>query len=358
MLTGAIDKLGNLDYATRTEASRIVRRTAAEPAVTALVRAALEHADGYVRYKALVLLSGFDDPRGRDVMKQVLGDPNDRLREVAYNYFSHHPDESVIPALLKGVEKEHSEFVRPALMRALAAHGSDARVRERLLVEVNRGQDYFRSAVIEALGDFKAVYAVTTLSAVARLDGPLQDDAALALGRLGDKRALEVLASLQRSAPRTTQPALAAAICLLGVNCSSHQNYIEETVRFAAANASFQDLLRSSSSALSALADAGNAQALATLFDVGIPSTDPARAPIALAIGAAALRNTPLLLSVLQKRSDRPAALSLLAESFDMLEEDYDEERFFAFIRHTYWKSPEGSPTRDIAGALIEKLEF
>src|SRR5204862_3025763 len=47
-LQAAIDKLGDLDYATRTDAARVVRRTAASQAVTALLRAVGEHTDGYV----------------------------------------------------------------------------------------------------------------------------------------------------------------------------------------------------------------------------------------------------------------------------------------------------------------------
>ena len=88
-----------------------------------------------------------------------------------------------------------------------------------------RGQDFFRSAVIEALGDYHATYAVAPIIDVAKLDGPLQEDAVLALGKIGDKRALEMLEALQRSAPREPQPAIAAAICLLGINCESHQKY-------------------------------------------------------------------------------------------------------------------------------------
>jgi len=43
--------------------------------------------------------------------------------------------------------------------------------------------------VIEALGDYKAQYALEALTAVARLDGPLQDDAGRSpLGKIGDKR--------------------------------------------------------------------------------------------------------------------------------------------------------------------------
>ena len=74
-LKAAIDRLGDLDYATRTDASRVVRRTAASPAVTALLQAVAEHPDGYVRYRALVLLTGFNDPRTKDAMRQSLASP-------------------------------------------------------------------------------------------------------------------------------------------------------------------------------------------------------------------------------------------------------------------------------------------
>ena len=65
-----------------------------------------------------------------------------------------------------------------------------------------KGQDFFRSAVIEALGDYKAAYALPRSSEVAKLDGPLQDDAVLAIGKIGDKKSLDTLAALQRTAPR------------------------------------------------------------------------------------------------------------------------------------------------------------
>ena len=71
------------------------------------------------------------------------------------------------------------------------------------------------------------------------------------------------------------------------------------------------------------------------LFEVGIPSRDPTRAPVALALATVALRNTPLMMTMLEKRNDRQAAIALMAEGFDMLEEDLDKERFFAFARRT-----------------------
>lgn len=363
-LKAAIDKLGDLDYATRTNASRVVRRTTPAQAIPALTQAVSEHIDGYVRYRALVLLTGFNDVRTKDLMREALSSPNDRLRTVAYSFFESNPDPAMIPQFLEALEKEQAEFVRPALVRALAAvaarasGGEASSARQALLREVGRGEDFFRSAVIEALGDYRAAYAYDALTAVAKLEGPLQDDAALALGKIGDKRALETLAALQRSAPRQSQPSIAAAICLLDVNCSSHENYLGETLKFADKNIGFQALLRSAAAGLGAIGVAGHDEAITALFDIGIPSRDPTRAPVALALGTVALRNTPLMLTVLEQRTDREAAIGLLAEGFDMLEEDLAKERFFAMARHTYWESAEGSPRRALMQTLIGKLDF
>jgi HEAT repeat protein len=357
-LQAAIDKLGDLDYTARTEASRAVRRTAAMQAVPMLLRAVDEHRDGYVRYRALVILTGFNDPRLPDTMRAAMVSPNDRLRTVAYSFFEHHPDRGMAAELLAALDKEQAEFVRPALVRALAALGSDPQVQQTLVRETSRGEDFFRGAVIEALGDYKATYAFDAVARVAALDGPLQDDAALALGRIGDRRGLEVLAGLQGSAPRARQPAIAAGICLLGVNCESHERYLIETLRFADRNPGFQDLLRAAAAGLGALGVRDRASAVGALFEIGIPSRDPTRAPIALALGMVALRNTPLMLSILAKHPDQPAALSLLAEGFDMLEEDLDKERFFAFVRRTYWDSAEGSASRALMETLIGRLDF
>jgi hypothetical protein len=358
-LQSAIDKLGNLDYTTRTTASRTVRRTAASQAVPALLRAVAEHADGYVRYRALVLLTGFNDPRTKDAMRESLASPNDRLRTVAYSFFEHNPDPSMVPTLTAALDKEQAEFVRPALVRALAAAANgDARVRPLLTREATRGEDFFRSAVIEALGDYKAGYAYDTLTGIAKLDGPLLDDTAIALGKIGDKRALETLAGLQRTAPRTAQPFIAAGICLLGVNCDSHEGYLAQTLKFSDENIGFQELLRGAAAGLGALGVAGRASAVTALFDVGIPSRDPTRAPVALAVATVALRNTQLMMTTLMNHPRRADAIALMAEGFDMLEEDLDKERFFAFARRTYWDAPDGSPMRELMQTLIGKLDF
>jgi hypothetical protein len=317
-----------------------------------------------VSYRALVILTGFNDPRTKDAIREWRTSPNDRLRTVAYSFLEHHPDRTMIGDLLTALDQEQGEFVRPSLVRALVAHGAmfdDPRIRQTLLREVGRGEDYFRSAVIEALGDYKALYAYDALVTVAKLDGPLQDDAALALGKIGDKRALETLAMLQKSAPRQSQPTVAAAICLLGVNCGSHENYLIETLKFANSNPNlgFQELLRGAAGGLGALAVAGgHDEAAVALFEVGIPSHDPTRAPVSLALGTVALRNTPLMLSVLGKHADRDRAIDLVAEGFDMLEEDLDKETFFAAARRAYWGAPEGSANRQLMQTLIGKLDF
>jgi HEAT repeat protein len=357
-LRTAIDNLGKFDAAARTAAARTVRRAAAAQAVPALLDAASNHADGYVRFRALVLLSGFNDPRARDVMSAALDDPNDRLRAVAYAYFEHNTERGMAERLLKALEKEDGEFVRPALTRALAAYGDDPKVRTALTALVMSGQDLFRGAVIEALGDYRAAYAVAPITAVAKLDGPLQEDAVLALGKIGDQRSVAVLASLQATAPRVRQPPIAAAICLLGTNCGSHQKFVIDTLMFAMKNLGFQDLLRASARSLAVLAAGGREDAAGTLIDLGASARDPARAPVALAFGTVALRNTPLVLKVLAARADLSDSAWLLRDAFDMLEEDYEEERFFATVRRAYWQAAAGSAERHVIDALIQTLEF
>lgn len=354
----AINRLGDLDYPIRTAAARTVRRADPAVAVPALFSAVKQHSDEYVRFRALVILSGFNDPRTRDVMVSAITDKNDRLRTVGYSYFERNPDKVVIPRMLEAVKNESSEFVRPALTRALAAHADDPRVRQTMEALVMQGQAFFRSVVIEAIGDHKGAYAIKAITEVAKLDGPLQDDAMLALGKIGDKSSLPTLAALQRTAPRESQPGVAAAICLLGVNCASHQPYIVDSMRFAIANIGFQELLRSSANALAVLAVFGREDALVELIQQGGPTHDPVRAPIALALGTVALRNAPLLLKVLEAEPLRDPAIELLRDAFDMLEEDFDEERFFATVRRSYWQAAAGSPARAVADALIRKLEF
>ena len=353
----SIDRLGTLEFQIRNTAARTIRRASASIAVPALIQAAKGHSDGYARFRALVLLSGFNDPRTRDVMVQMLRDPNDRLRTVAYTWFEHNPDKAVLPRFVDALEREESEFVRPALIRALAAYGSDPAARQAMTGLVMKGQAFFRSIAIEAIGDYSGAYAIEPITGVAGIDGPLQDDAALALGKIGDKRSLPVLAKLQQTAPRESQPAIAAAICLLGVNCASHESYIVKSLEFSIANTGFQELLRGSANALAALGAGGREQAVAALIERGAPTRDPARAAIALALGTVALRNPPVLLKTLEAESLLNPAAELLREAFDMLEEDFEEERFFVAVRRSYWQSGDKPGARKTAERLIKTLE-
>jgi HEAT repeat protein len=357
-LAAAIDKLGTLDFGERMAAARTARRAEPALAVPTLLKAVESHPDAYVRFRALVLLSGFNDPRTRDVMRAALGVQNDRLRTVAYTYFERNPDPSVVPKLLAALPTESSEFVRPALTRALAAYGSDPAARQAMTGLVMKGQALFRSIVIEALGDYRATYALAPITEVAKIEGPLQVDAAIALGKIGDKASLPTLIALQHSSPRESQPAIAAAICLLGVNCESHEPYLQNTLKFAIANVGFQELVRGSAASLAALAVSGRDSAAAELIRQGAPTRDPARAAIVLAVGTVALRNTPVMLRVLQAEGMLEPGIELLREAFDMLEEDFEEERFFVAVRRAYWQAPAGSPARTVCETLIRKLEF
>jgi len=357
-LATAIDQLVSFDFPTRTNAARVVRRTPAAEAIPALATAARSHKDGYVRYRALVLLAGFGEATATDTMRALIADPNDRVRAVVYAWFERHPVAEVYPILIQALDKEQSEFVRPALTRALAAAHQDPAVRAAVTPLITRGEDYFRGSVIEALGDYRAVWAAPIIAEVAKRDGPLQDDAITAIGKIGDKSLLPMLAALQKSAPRDTQPSIAAATCLITGACGPHEDYLKRTLVVAASDTQYQTLLRSSGFSLAALAARGSTAALSSLLDVAEPSVDPVRAALALAVGHVALRTPGVILDGLESRATRDRAIEVLRDAFDMLSEDFEEERFFVEIRRAYWAAPEGSARRAVAQALIDKLEF
>lgn len=365
-LADAIDRLGTFDFEARTDAARVVRRAPADQVIPALIAAVREHRDEYVRYRAMVLLTGFVDglPAAQaadsvnQVMRPMMRDRNDRLRTVAYQWFEYHPDPSVLPQLLEAVTTERSEFIRPALMRALAAHDDDPRARDALLLLVMRGEDHFRGAVIGALGDYRARYALQRITEVAQLDGPLQDDAITALGRIGDGSAKGTLAALQQSVPREIQPTVSAAFCLLGIDCEARAAFVRETLAFAAFTEGHQPLLRGAVHASGMLAIGGREEALNTLLDAGLKATDPAQSAIALGIGTVALRRPLAVLTALERRADSKEAILLVREAFDMLAEDFEEERFYIQVRRAHWEAPPDSTRRRTAAALIELAEF
>lgn len=354
-LKRSIDSLSVFDYATRMNAARAVRRVAPADAVPALAQAVRGHSDQFVRYRALVLLTAFNDPATADFMRSLLTDRNDRVREVVYRWFERYPDARIAGSLLAALETEQAEFVRPALIRALAVLPSDERVQRALTAEAGRGLDFFRSAVIEALGEHRATYAVQALISVAATEGPLQDDAVLALGRIGDRRAVPTLASLT-NAPQEVIPALQAAQCLLGDNCAARIGWLVQAARSPGAR---PETARAAVAALGAVASQGQSAAVDALIGLEREATGRFRSDLASAFAAVALRRPGDIILWLGRAADdvRARAIDLLREGFESLEEDFAEEQFFAVARAAYW-SAAGAETRTLTATLIDKLEF
>ena len=353
-LTKQIDALSAFEFPTRMNAARMIRRTAATEAVPALARAVRMHADQFVRYRALVLLSSFNDPGTGAIMRGLLADRNDRVREVAYRWFEGHPEPALHDTLLAALNTEQAEFVRPALVRALAAHADTPAIQRALVAEAGRGFDFFRSAVIGVLGERRATYAVNAIIPIVSLDGPLQDDAILALGRIGDRAAVPALVSLTKVTPEAT-PALQAAQCLLGDKCEERIAWLAQAAR----TETRPIVLRASIATLGVLAAAGHAPAVEALFDLE-RTTARLRGDVAVTWSTMALRQPRETIAWLGKAAaDRRArAIELLHEGFDSLEEDFAEEQFYAAARASYWAAPEASDQRTLTASLIEKLEF
>jgi hypothetical protein len=71
-----------------------------------------------------------------------------------------------------------------------------------------------------------------------------------------------------------------------------------------------------------------------------------------------AIRRPELVLDAFEARPDLDASIDLLRDAFDMLAEDFEEERFYVAVRKAYWSAAPGSARRRTAEALIQKLEF
>ena len=358
-LAQTITELGDFDYAVRMDASRRIRRLDAAVATPLLVEAARAHDDSYVQFRAAVLLSGLGGPQAQEFFRQALDAPNDRVRAAAYEVAAHEPDAALAARLLAALDGETSEFVRPALLRALAAHDHDPAVREQLVRDVDRGEGYFRATVIEALGERRAAYAVEPLLRIASGEGPLRDDALLALGRIRDDRALPVIAAAQTGAAATLQPIVSASACLLGIDCRNQVRYVVQALEYGAASGGGdQVLLRAAATAAGALAAAGRSEVLEALIAAGVGADDPVRAPLALALGSVALRDPARMLETLAARADPEGVLLLLRDAFDMLDEDLAEERFYVSMRRAFWDERQAPGARAAAEAVIRMLEF
>ncbi len=353
-LSATINALSAFDYATRMNAARVVRRTPATEAIPALSRAIQGHADQFVRYRALVLFTSFNDPGTGAIMRGLLADRNDRIREVAYRWFEHHPEPALHATLLAALATEQAEFVRPALVRALAAHADDIGVQRALLQEAGRGLDFFRIAVVQALGEHQATYAASTIAAMTSLDGPIQDDAILALGRIGDAAALPALAAVSKPAPDVT-PSLEAALCMLGDKCEERIAWLVQAARSEIRTS----IARAIVMALGAVAAEGNQTALTALLELE-RTTDRLRGEVALAFATIALRRPQQILVWFGEASEdvQSHASALLHEGFESLEEDFAEEQFFVTARAAYWAAPDRSPARTVTASLIDRLEF
>src|SRR5688572_7481533 len=354
-LKANLGNLASIDYPTRMNAARAVRRVDAAVAVPALRDAVANHSDQFVRYRAFVLLSSFSDRQTGDLVRTLLKDRNDRLREASYKWLEEHPDPAMTATLLSALQTEQAEFVRPALVGALAALGDNPQVQKALVTETTRGVDFFRGAVIDSVGRHKGAYAADAIAGVAVLDGPLQDDAILALGRIGGPRARTVLTGF-KSAPAALNLTIRAAQCLAGAPCEQTIAFLVEVS--TAANASSANL-RAAAAAFAALVANGDQAATAALVGLG-GRGGAVREQAALGFAAAAVRNPAHVIAWLGAAPEpaRNTAIDLLKEGFEDLEEDFGKEQFYAVTRASYWKVPEGSPGRTLTAALIQRLDF
>ena len=363
-IAGQVALLGDFDYGKRMAAAQAVRRAPAAESGPALAAAITTGTDAYVRFRAFVLLTGLLDPRVEDFARAAMTDRNDRLRQAAYDWLTGSPLPALAPRLIELLETEQGQFVRPSLLRALAALDADPRVRTALVRETARGLDILRGAVIEALGLRGAAYAVDALASVVAIDGPLRDVAGLALGRIGGAQAAAVLAMVHDK-DRGVELTLRAAQCLADTRLADTRladgtcdTVLGELVK-AWPSAAANGIAGSAAQALSVMAERGDARAIALLAEAGIAGVRDLRDHAAVALSTVALRKPDTVLAwMVANPGSRDGVIVLLKDGFDFIEEDVAEETFYATVRATYWKAGEGSDLRIAAAALLDGLAF
>lgn len=359
-LEAAITQLGTVDYGNSEAvdaAEQYIRRLPAAQAAPALTTAVLSAADQLVRSRALVLLTGFNDPATPALMRTLMGDRSLRVRDLTYRWFALHPDPSQASTLLELLQAEKSDTVRPALVSALAAVDTDPQIRRALLDEINRGPDFFRVAVIDTLGRRHATYAADAIAEIAKVEGPLQDDAVLALARIGDPRATGIVAPAGDNGA-DVRATLLAASCLLGGDCAAATKTLTDVALNAATTPQNAQAAVTALGAVAGKPDMGATGALLTLESKAPPAASD-QATVELSI--LAIRSPLPMLAWLDTLADGPlrnAALDVLGTGFERLEEDFAEEQFYVAAHAAYVAAPQGSAARTRLGALLDALGF
>ena len=111
----------------------------------ALIRAVEGHKDQYVRFRALVLLTAFNDPRTADlihgIVEQSKRSRTDEFLSLSCTAASSNAEHD---SRVAQIAQRESRSLRPALVRALAAQNANPRVRKALLADLERGQDFLQ----------------------------------------------------------------------------------------------------------------------------------------------------------------------------------------------------------------------
>ena len=118
-------------------------------------------------------------------------------------------------------------------------------------------------------------------------------------------------------------------------------------------------IVRAGLTGLTAVAAFGNQAATAALLAIA-ERGGVLRDQAAIGLATVAVVDPDYMIGWLDRapQKNREAAITLLKDGFDDLEEDFGEEQFFAAARATYWKAADGSETRALSSLLIQRLEF
>jgi hypothetical protein len=182
-------------------AARLIRRASAAQAVPALVEAARRHPDEYVRNRAFILLTGFNDRGTADLAKGLIRRSKRSTARERVQVVRAAPGPAARAQLARRITVRNRGVRASGSDRRADGVDQDPQVQRALVTRSGRGLD-FSAARHRRSGRRHAAYAVDAIAPMTRDEGPLQQDAVLAIGRIGGPKADGILTAVTGATPR------------------------------------------------------------------------------------------------------------------------------------------------------------
>jgi HEAT repeat protein len=219
------------DYKTKDLAAKILIQIGAES--TQAVISALANQDAEFRALAAKILGSIGDPRAKDPLVQAMNDKSEAVRLQAAISLCSMGDSTAVDSLIQVLWQHEQKYILGSIAYALGRSGNTRAVPPLVSCLGKDLSSDVKCSVVKALGDLRDARAVDALIKIVNVSwvagGALSvwENAVDALGKIGDKRAIEPLTRWLTSEGEG-RPTVASALAKID---ERNQRYYNEIVR-------------------------------------------------------------------------------------------------------------------------------